>query len=59
MNVWLGATLVVLSSVEGCKVDNVDTAEVSYIRTASMEECEEQAAILDKKRGQRAFCIPD
>jgi hypothetical protein len=51
------ATLIVVTSIKGCKVDNIDRSDIATFTLPSMAECEQRAAVLDPKRGQRALCF--
>ena len=56
MNI-VAATLVILTATHGCRLDNIDRSDPVSIEMPTLEECETAAAILDKKRGVRAFCL--
>lgn len=52
------AILVVLVPAHGCKLDNIDRAEPTYVKVPSMEICEGMAGPTDSALSVRAFCIP-
>lgn len=51
------AILVILTS-HGCKIENIDTSDVTHFPVSTVAECEEKAAAIDENIGVRAFCIP-